>query len=236
MPQNGCTGSPQRGVEFNLGTPPISPWHPPSVGAAVGSQSTRGEILAPALPGSTGSRLEEDIDRSIDVVVQKAPHKSSSSSSKKQRAGADEEARLVDALSERKPTRKEIESTEPGGAPTVIERTLPSFFDFYPRAKRAYDALKKKGPAAARLELLRACETVLTTGNADAMGKLVKAAPPARPATRPRPSTSTPTARTTTLPSAGRPTAAPRAGWTSTTRRTPSRSARARPARPRRGS
>ncbi len=106
----------------------------------------------------------------------KRPHKSSSSSSKKQRAGADEEARLVDALSEKKPTRKEIESTEPGGAPTVIERTLPSFFDFYPRAKRAYDALKKKGPAAARLELLRACETVLTTGNADAMGKLVKAA------------------------------------------------------------
>ena len=106
----------------------------------------------------------------------KRPHKSSSSSSKKQRAGADEEARLVDALSEEKPTRKEIESTEPGGAPTVIERTLPSFFDFYPRAKRAYDALKKKGPAAARLELLRACETVLTTGNADAMGKLVKAA------------------------------------------------------------
>ena len=106
----------------------------------------------------------------------KRPHKSSSSSSKKQRAGADEEARLVDALSEKKPTRKEIESTEPGGAPTVIERTLPSFFDFYPRAKRAYDALKKKGGAAARLELLRACETVLTTGNADAMGKLVKAA------------------------------------------------------------
>ena len=106
----------------------------------------------------------------------KRPQKSSSSSSKKQRAGADEEARLVDALSEKKPTRKEIESTEPGGAPTVIERTLPSFFDFYPRAKRAYDSLKKKGPAAARLELLRACETVLTTGNADAMGKLVKAA------------------------------------------------------------
>ena len=106
----------------------------------------------------------------------KRPQKSSSSSSKKQRAGADEEARLVDALSEKKPTRKEIESTEPGGAPTVIERTLPSFFDFYPRAKRAYDALKKRGGAAARLELLRACETVLTTGNADAMGKLVKAA------------------------------------------------------------
>ena len=67
----------------------------------------------------------------------KRPHKSSSSSSKKQRAGADEEARLVDALSEKKPTRKEIESTEPGGAPTVIERTLPSFFDFYPRAQNA---------------------------------------------------------------------------------------------------
>ena len=47
----------------------------------------------------------------------KRPHKSSSSSCKKQRAGADEEARLVDALSEKKPTRKEIESTEPGGAP-----------------------------------------------------------------------------------------------------------------------
>ena len=106
----------------------------------------------------------------------KRPPKSSSSSSKKQRAGADEEARLVDALSEKKPTRKEIESTEPGGAPTVIERTLPSFFDFYPRAKRAYDALKKKGGAAARLELLRACEPVLTPGSADAMGNLVKAA------------------------------------------------------------
>ena len=90
--------------------------------------------------------------------------------------GRDEAARHFAALSRRAPSRKEIESTEPGGAPTVIERTLPSFFDFYPRAKRAYDALKKKGPAAARLELLRACETVLTTGNADAMGKLVKAA------------------------------------------------------------
>jgi hypothetical protein len=104
----------------------------------------------------------------------KRPHKSSSSSSKKQRAGAEED-RLVDALSVRKPTRKEVESTEPGGAPTILERTLPSFFDFYPRAKRAYEALKN-GPAAARLELLKACETVLRTGNADVMGKLVKAA------------------------------------------------------------
>ena len=82
---------------------------------------------------------------------------------------------MVDALSVRKPTRKEVESTEPGGAPTILERTLPSFFDFYPRAKLAYEALKN-GPAAARLELLKACETVLRTGNADVMGKLVKAA------------------------------------------------------------
>ena len=92
----------------------------------------------------------------------KRPQKSSSSSSKKQRAGADEEARLVDALSEKKPTRKEIESTEPGGAPTVIERTLPSFFDFYPRAKRAYDALKKKGaPKYARVK--RMPDTVMVS-------------------------------------------------------------------------
>ena len=81
----------------------------------------------------------------------KRPHKSSSSSSKKQRAGADEEARLVDALSEKKPTRKEIESTEPGGAPTVIERTLPSFFDLLTDQIIVFRTPKKGQPLVTRL-------------------------------------------------------------------------------------
>ena len=54
----------------------------------------------------------------------KRPHKSSSSSSKKQRAGADEEARLIDALSEKKPTRKEIESAVAGGPACTGERDV----------------------------------------------------------------------------------------------------------------
>lgn len=87
-------------------------------------------------------------------------------------AAGGEEARLVAALARRAPSRKEIESTEAGGAPTVVERTLPSFFDFYPRAKRAHEALKN-APAAKRLALLRACDAVLKTGDAIAMGALV---------------------------------------------------------------
>ena len=90
-------------------------------------------------------------------------------------SGEEEEARLVATLSRRAPSRKEIESTEAGGAPTVVERTLPSFFDFYPRAKRAYDALRP-GDAGARLRLLRACESVVATGDATEMGRLVGAA------------------------------------------------------------
>ena len=90
--------------------------------------------------------------------------------------GRDEAARHFAALSRRAPSRKEIESTEPGGAPTVVERTLPSFFDYYPRARRAHDALAGDGPA--RLALLRACARVVETGDAAAMGALVAAALP----------------------------------------------------------
>jgi len=58
----------------------------------------------------------------------------------------------------------------------VVERTLPSFFDYYPRARRAHDALAGDGPA--RLALLRACARVVETGDAAAMGALVAAALP----------------------------------------------------------
>mmetsp|Transcript_33159 Transcript_33159/g.102757 ORF Transcript_33159/g.102757 Transcript_33159/m.102757 type:complete len:202 (-) Transcript_33159:38-643(-) len=94
-------------------------------------------------------------------------------SAKRARAAADEEAEaLRAALSHRKPSTKEIESTEPGGAPTVVARTLPSFFDFYPRAKRAAERLA----GAERLELLRACDAAMRTGKVDEMGERVAAA------------------------------------------------------------
>ena len=180
MPQNGCTGSPQRGVEFNLGTPPISPcrthlaWAPPSDPSRPAAKYWHLPSQGPL--GLAWKKIL--IDRSMSSSKRIPPLAQASNRIPPPRSSAPAPTRrpASSTRSLKKPTRKEIESTEPGGAPTVIERTLPSFFDFYPRAKRAYDALKKKGPAAARLELLRACETVLTTGNADAMGKLVKAA------------------------------------------------------------
>ena len=46
-------------------------------------------------------------------------------------------------LSKRKPSVKEIESSVPGEPSFTVERTLPSFFDCYPRAKKAAEAQVK---------------------------------------------------------------------------------------------
>ena len=69
---------------------------------------------------------------------------------------------LFAELSYTKPTRKEIESTESGGASTFVDTFLPSFFDHYPRAKRAAKKLREEDrDIDAALDLLRAGKRLL---------------------------------------------------------------------------
>ena len=62
---------------------------------------------------------------------------------------------LFAMLSRRAPTTKEIESAVAGEPPCVVERSLPSFFDSYPRSKRAALVLAEAGRWDDALRLLR---------------------------------------------------------------------------------
>ncbi|KAJ1452099.1 hypothetical protein M885DRAFT_528150 [Pelagophyceae sp. CCMP2097] len=104
----------------------------------------------------------------VDAAAAAAPPTPAASSASADEA---EEAALLRLLSRRAPHRKEIEGAD--GTTLAVDRTLPSFFDYYPRAKRAHAAV---GAARERLELLRACKALLDTGDAGDMGVRVAAA------------------------------------------------------------
>ncbi|KAJ8598572.1 hypothetical protein CTAYLR_001689 [Chrysophaeum taylorii] len=84
----------------------------------------------------------------------------------------DESEVLLDVLRKRKASTKEIESTVDATSHSV-ETVLPSFFDLYPRAKRAYDKTK-------RIDILRACERVLRTGDEEELNEILSEIWPGR--------------------------------------------------------
>ena len=83
---------------------------------------------------------------------------------------------LFAMLSRRAPTTKEIESAVAGEPPCVVERSLPSFFDSYPRSKRAALVLAEAGRWDDALRLLRASEAVLLRGDLAGLEKEIAAA------------------------------------------------------------
>ena len=83
---------------------------------------------------------------------------------------------LFAMLSRRAPTTKEIESAVAGEPPCVVERSLPSFFDSYPRSKRAALVLAEAGRWDDALRVLRAAEAVLLRGDLAGLEKEIAAA------------------------------------------------------------
>lgn len=83
----------------------------------------------------------------------------------------EEETTLFERLNRRVPSTKEIESTVAGEAGMTVQILLPSFFELYPRALEAY---QRRG-----VEVLRACDKMLRTGDATEMNRLlVECSPP----------------------------------------------------------
>jgi hypothetical protein len=68
-------------------------------------------------------------------------------------------------LSHRKASFKEIESSVAGEAPFRVEKTLPSFFDHYPRCKRAADLQAQAGEYESGLRLFDFAQNVLLKGD-----------------------------------------------------------------------
>lgn len=76
------------------------------------------------------------------------------------------ENELFAMLSRRIPTLKEIESTVPGAPSAFVDTFLPSFFDLYPAALRAYKA-------TGNAEILEACDKLLRTGDSSTLHELI---------------------------------------------------------------
>ena len=76
-----------------------------------------------------------------------------------------EYALLYEELSFKRPSVKEIESTQPGQPSISVERRLPSFFDSYPRCKAAAEELIAASKPHDAVELLRCAKASLATGD-----------------------------------------------------------------------
>ena len=107
-----------------------------------------------------------------------APAHSEERDAKRQRATEPEQEyhELFTMLSRRAPTTKEIESAVAGEPSCVVERSLPSFFDSYPRSKRAALVLAEADRWEDATRLLRAAEEVLLRGNLPGLEKEIAAA------------------------------------------------------------
>ena len=76
-------------------------------------------------------------------------------------------------LSMCKPYCKEVESSIPGEPSFKVQRTLPSFFDSYPRCKRAVDLLAASSSWPAAINLLQIASNVLVTANTAPMERMI---------------------------------------------------------------
>lgn len=83
--------------------------------------------------------------------------------------------RLYDALSHKKAYRKEIEASVPGEPSFFVDRTLPSFFDAYPRCKRAADKLAEAGLLQDAVRLLRSADRVILAADLAGMERGISA-------------------------------------------------------------
>jgi hypothetical protein len=83
--------------------------------------------------------------------------------------------RLYDALSHKKSYRKEIEASVPGVPSFFVDRALPSFFDAYPRCKRAADQLASTKLLQDAVGLLRSAERVILAADLSGMERHISA-------------------------------------------------------------
>lgn len=83
---------------------------------------------------------------------------------------SEEEKLLLERLDRRVASTKEVESTVDASS-TTIEVLLPSFFELYPKSKSAY-------LRSGNIEILRACDHVIRTGDSERMNRLVAAHSP----------------------------------------------------------